>query len=124
MSARSSNSPVNLSFVALRKANITRRMEWPGAGAADVAFRAIEVAGEAGEVAESIKKLLRKQRGIGGSGGTVADVADEVADCVIALDLLAESLGVDLAEAVVSKFNKTSKKYGLETRLKKRRAVA
>lgn len=116
--------PVALSFATLRKASAARQAEWPGSENADLAFRAIEVAGEAGEVAEAVKKLLRAQRGIGGNGGDVAAVADEIADCVIALDLLADALGVDLAEAVVAKFNRTSKKYGLATRLLKRRAAA
>ena len=104
-----------LRFDDLRRANQTRQAEWPGNEKADVAFRALEVAGEAGEVAEAVKKYLRGERGIGGNVGTVDDVAREIADVVISLDLLADALGIDMANAVRRKFNATSAKYGLLT---------
>ena len=99
-----------LTFGALRQANNTRQMEWPGNAKADVAFRAIEVA-------EAVKKYLRHERGIKGSICAPEDVADEMADAVIALDLLAAEMGIDLSEAVARKFNRTSVKYGMQTRL-------
>lgn len=102
---------------ALRQANNTRQMEWPGNDQIDLAFRGLEVAGEAGEVAEAVKKYIRAERGIRGSTAEVADVADEMADCIIALDLLADAMGIDLSNAVARKFNLTSVKYGLQTRL-------
>jgi NTP pyrophosphatase (non-canonical NTP hydrolase) len=101
----------------LRSANIKRQREWPGDDKADVAFRTIEVAGEFGEVAEAIKKYLRAERGISGSTATLEDIADEMADSIIALDLLANQLGLDLGAAVARKFNMTSAKYGLKTRI-------
>lgn len=107
----------DLTFDALREANNTRQREWPGNEKADVAFRAIELAGEFGEVSEAVKKLLRAQRGIKGSIATLEDVADEMADAIISLDLLAGELNVNLGEAVSRKFDKTSEKYGLTTRL-------
>lgn len=107
----------DLDFVALRQANRTRQAEWPGSEQADIAFRALEVAGEAGEVAEAVKKYLRAERGIRGTTASTDDIADEMADAVIALDLLADALGVDLGAAVERKFNRTSVKYDLETRL-------
>ncbi|MBY6055366.1 MazG-like family protein [Leisingera daeponensis] len=106
-----------LTFGALRQANNTRQMEWPGNDKADVAFRAIEVAGEFGEVAEAVKKHLRLTRGIKGSTASQEDVADEMADALISLDLLAAEMGIDLSTAVARKFNRTSVKYGLNTRL-------
>jgi hypothetical protein len=39
-------------------------------------------------------------------------IADEIADNVIYLDLMAQSLGLDLGEIVANKFNKTSDKIG------------
>jgi NTP pyrophosphatase (non-canonical NTP hydrolase) len=99
----------------LRLANNRRQQEWPGNDKADVAFRAIEVAGEAGEVSEAVKKFLRAERGIKGSTATKQDVADEMGDLLIALDLLASEMGIDLSDAVAKKFDATSKKYGLET---------
>jgi NTP pyrophosphatase (non-canonical NTP hydrolase) len=106
-----------MKFEDLRNANIERQREWPGDDKADVAFRAIEVAGEFGEVAEAIKKFLRAERGISGSTATLEDVADEMADSIIALDLLANQLDLDLGAAVARKFNMTSVKYGLKTRI-------
>ncbi|WP_306146611.1 MULTISPECIES: MazG-like family protein [unclassified Roseibium] len=101
----------------LREANITRQKEWPGNDQADIAFRGLEVAGEFGEVAEALKKYLRGTRGIKGSTADLQDVANEMADAIIALDLLADQMGIDLGAAVTRKFNATSQKYGLETRL-------
>ena len=101
----------------LRHANVARAREWPGNDQIDVAFRAIEVAGEAGEVAEAVKKHLRDVRGIAGSVGGIPAIADELADLVIAADLLANDLGIELDGAVASKFNRTSEKYGLSTRI-------
>ena len=104
-----------MNFKDLREANNTRQAEWPGSEKADLSFRAIEVAGEFGEVAEAIKKYLRSVYGIKGSTATKEDIADEMADAIIALDLLANELDVNLGEAVKTKFNKTSMKYDLET---------
>ncbi|QDL92516.1 nucleotide pyrophosphohydrolase [Paroceanicella profunda] len=106
-----------LTFGALRQANDTRQMEWPGSEQADVAFRAVEVAGEFGEVSEAVKKHLRAIRGIKGSTATVEDIADEMADALIALDLLASELGIDLSTAIARKFNRTSAEHGMQTRL-------
>ncbi len=106
-----------MNFADLRTANRARQQEWPGSAQADTAFRAIEVAGESGEVAEAVKKLLRERRGIKGSTASVESVADEIADTIIALDLLAENLGIDIGPALARKFNATSEKYGLKTRI-------
>ena len=45
------------------------------------------------------------------------DLGGELADVVICVDLLASALGGDLGEAVRRKFNATSEKNGLLTRL-------
>lgn len=63
------------------------------------------VTGELGELANMIKKVRR--------GDLTMDearlaIADELADVVTYLDILAMQCGVDLGEAVVNKFNKTS----------------
>lgn len=104
-----------VTFNVLRGANRNRQKEWPGNEQADVAFRAIEVAGEAGEVAEAVKKFLRAARGIKGSTATSQDVADEMGDLLVSLDLLADAMGIDLGAAVLRKFNMTSEKYGMRT---------
>ncbi len=106
-----------VTFNVLREANRNRQQEWPGNDKADVAFRALEVAGEAGELSEAVKKLLRAERGIKGSTATVDDVASEMGDLLVSLDLLADALGIDLGRAVEKKFNRTSEKYGMRTRI-------
>ena len=125
----------NLSLNQLRQANNRRQQEWPGYDKARDTFRMIEVAGETseaidalllltlsahsktGRATEAMKKWARHALGIAGSTATLEDVADELADAVIAIDLLASHLGIDLGQAVTGKFDKTSEKYGLETRL-------
>lgn len=103
----------------LRHANRVRQENWPGSEAAnELAFRCIEVAGEAGEVADAVKKLLRSDRGIAGNKGQSRDelleaVKDEIGDVLISIDLLADLLGINLTDAFVDKFNKTSRKVGI-----------
>lgn len=67
------------------------------------------VVGELGEYANLRKKVER--------GDITEDearpmLADELADVVIYLDILASRLGIDLGEAVISKWNRTSEKVG------------
>jgi NTP pyrophosphatase (non-canonical NTP hydrolase) len=72
--------------------------------------------GELGEAANIAKKLNRVRDGIPGNSETPealrAALADELADTFIYLDLLAQSQGIDLAQAVRSKFDRTSAKIG------------
>jgi hypothetical protein len=42
-------------------------------------------------------------------------VANEMGDVLVALDLLAREMGINLGDAVRDKFNATSEKYGLRT---------
>lgn len=106
-----------ITFNVLRDANRRRQQEWPGNEQADVAFRAIELAGETGEVLEAIKKYLRAERGIKGSTATREDIASEMGDLLVSLDLVADSLGINLGNAARDAFNKTSNKYGMRTYL-------
>lgn len=74
------------------------------------------VTGELGEVAGVIKEGLRNRDGVPGKGlddeALKAMLADEIADTFIYLDLLAQAAGIDLEEAVCTKFRKTSDKIG------------
>lgn len=74
--------------------------------------------GELGEAANIAKKLNRVRDGIPGNKETPdelrAALADEIADTFIYLDLLAQSQGIDLEEAVLRKFEKTSAKIGYD----------
>lgn len=103
----------------LRAANIARQEEWCPDQKPDLSFRGNELAGEAGEACNVIKKLERERHGWAGSRATVEDLADELADVVICADLAAIAGGVDLQAAVLRKFNATSEKVGLKTRLSK-----
>jgi NTP pyrophosphatase (non-canonical NTP hydrolase) len=112
-----------LSFATLRAANMSRCAKWHPGGLTDWSLSDWFTAtmGELGEAANVGKKLNRARDGI--AGNTVseqqlrADLADEIADVAIYLDILAASEGVDLAAAIVSKFNRTSEKVGFPERL-------
>ncbi|MNI17827.1 MazG nucleotide pyrophosphohydrolase domain protein [compost metagenome] len=101
----------------LRAANIARQIEWDQDNQISAAYRGNELAGEVGEACNVIKKLERERLGILGSRATVDELADELADVLICADLIAMHYGIDLEAAVVRKFNATSEKVGLRTRL-------
>ena len=101
----------------LRAANATRQAEWDAESQITLAYRGNELAGEVGEACNIIKKLERERIGIRGSRATLEQLAEELADVVICVDLISMHLGIDLEKAVHDKFNSTSEKYGLKTRL-------
>lgn len=70
--------------------------------------------GELGEAANLIKKI---ERGDMTLDATRADLAREFADVAIYLDLLAFRAGIDLGEAVISKFNEVSRRVGSKVSL-------
>lgn len=102
----------------LRAANIARQNEWDQDNQITAAYRGNELAGEVGEACNIIKKLERERLGIRGSRATMGELADELADVVICVDLIAMHYGIDLDAAIARKFNATSEKVGLSTRLK------
>lgn len=104
-------------FSELREANQRRQKEWDPESKIDLAYRGNELAGEVGEACNAAKKIERERRGIRGSRDTVAHLAEELADVVICVDLIAGSEGIDLWQAVRDKFNATSDKVGLATKL-------
>ena len=109
---------MKLSFEKLRAANVERGAQWDGKPASldDLSFRAMELGGETGEALNVAKKLVRKLSGRVG-GLTLEEarpmLAEELADVVICADRVAEVLAIDLAPAIIAKFNKTSRKHGL-----------
>lgn len=107
----------NLTFDNLRVTNQKRSVEWCGEDNAldSLEFRTIEFSGEAGELSDAIKKLLRFRAGFRGGVQAIEDICDELADVIISTDRVAEKLHIDLAEAVIRKFNKTSRKNHLRT---------
>lgn len=107
-----------MSLEALRQANVLRDREWAGGRKLSLSFRGNELAGEVGEACNVIKKLEREYLGIRGSRASDDQLAEELADIVICVDLIAMDRGIDLLKAVREKFNATSEKYGLETKLR------
>lgn len=110
------NGPMT-THATLRSANIARQDEWDQDGQITASYRGNELAGEVGEACNVIKKLERERLGILGSRATVGELADELADVLICADLIAMHYGIDLEAAVARKFNATSEKVGLQTRL-------
>lgn len=104
-------------YTTLRAANIARQIEWQAGRDLPLLFRAVELAGEAGEACNIVKKLVREQLGVRGPRATVDQLADELADVVICTDLVALNIGINLDTAVIAKFNATSEKVGLATRM-------
>ena len=72
------------------------------------------VCGELGELANLIKKI---ERGDFTLEEARPHLADELADVATYLDLLANRAGVDLGEAVRSKFNRVSERVLCDVRL-------
>ena len=74
------------------------------------------VTGELGEAANVVKKLNRIRDGIPGNKETKEELeiklARELADTFIYLDLMFQSIGLDLSGVVVDVFNKKSKEIG------------
>lgn len=109
-----------LDLNTLRRVSLARQDEWKAGGDSGPVgglYRANELGGEVGEALNVVKKLEREQRGWRGSRATVEELAAEIADVIICADLLAAEYDIDLSAAVVAKFNATSEKVGLTTRL-------
>ena len=68
------------------------------------------VCGEVGELANMLKKVRRGDYTLKENR---KEIADEIADVVIYLDILADKTGIDLGEAVISKFNEKSREQNL-----------
>lgn len=79
------------------------------------------VVGELGEAANIVKKLNRARDGIPGNEETVTvlmmELKRELADTFCYLDLLAQSVEVDLSKIVPLVFDEKSKKIGYTKRL-------
>jgi NTP pyrophosphatase (non-canonical NTP hydrolase) len=95
-----------------------RTEEWD-AGRTDLSFRGNELAGEVGEACNIIKKLERERLGLPGSRATVEQLADELADAMICIRRIAYFVGIaDIEKIERLKFNETSIKNNLKTRVK------
>jgi len=110
-----------LTFDHFRAANVSRCVKWHPGGIESWSPSdwLTALAGEFGELASLLKMRNRERDGLPGNKFSPTDkmVADEVADVMTYLDLLAAALGVDLGQAVVSKFNEVSERIGLPDRI-------
>jgi len=102
-----------LSFDQLREANVARAKQWRSSDKPmSVEFAVVELVGEVGELCNNVKKMVRANEGMAGGKIDMANLRDELADVVICCDLLGIRLDIDLAGAVIEKFNATSRKHG------------
>ena len=107
---------VDMNFRRLAQAVGFREPEW-GTEPRCPLFAACELGGEVGEVLNEVKKLDRWKKGLVGGKELSDDLADELGDVVICCELLARKYGIDLGQAVATKFNKTSEKHGMKTKI-------
>ena len=121
---------MKLTFHRLSQANLSRAKRWHKGGLDEwsVSDWAVAMAGEAGEACNAIKKLRRVEENIANLSESadrqlstraeaIAAIGAELADTAIYLDLLAQRLGLNLAEEIIAKFNKVSERYEFPERL-------
>lgn len=120
---------MTMSFADFSAINVQRCARWHKAGIEEwsISDWATAMAGEAGEVCNAVKKLRRIEcdaanindahRQLSTREQAILAIGEEIADTVIYLDILAHRLGLNLAEEIAAKFNKTSERYGFPERL-------
>lgn len=97
-----------------------REKEWPlngMDGVGRILFRSNELGGESGELQNQVKKYVRYLANMRGPDSDMEKVSEEIGDVIISAVLLAIELGLNPAECVVDKFNKTSAKYDINIQL-------
>lgn len=111
----------SLTYDRLRAANVDRCIKWHplGIGSWSTSDWVVATLGELGEFASLVKMMNRERDGLVGNkfSPNREQLANELADVAIYLDLLAESLGINLGAAIVSKFNEVSVRNGFPDRL-------
>jgi NTP pyrophosphatase (non-canonical NTP hydrolase) len=110
----------NLDFEELRRANSDRCDEWhvPGSAPWSLADWSNAMGGECGEAQNVVKKIRRHETGLSseldpGLEDLHRMLGHELADLICYIDLLATKAGIDLAGAVIEKFNIVSDRTGL-----------
>lgn len=112
-----------VSFEKLREVNIQRCNRWHRFGVSEWSLSdwAVAAAGEMGEACDVVKKLNRLRDGMVTKNTSdvslYSALADEIADTIIYLDLLAARAGINLDEAIISKFNEVSNRYDFPEKL-------
>ena len=110
---------LRLTFEELRTANLERVRDFghDGLDGWNVAEWGNALAGETGELCNILKKFIRQAPGDPSPENLIRLAAEEVADVQIYLDLVAAKMGIDLAQATVNKFNKSSRRISSDTKL-------
>lgn len=111
-----------LTFPDLRLANLARLPQFRNAHGAPAHSkadgsdwdRAAWLEALVGEVGEYANKSKKYRRGDISHVEFMAEARSELADIQTYLDLLAHSLGIDLAAATIDKFNEVSKRVGAD----------
>lgn len=111
-----------LTLEALRAANLARSLRWMSLYSWSVMEWACAMAGKADEACNVAKKISRVEKKFAKRIGEYIEdfnskLAEECADTLIYLDLLCASRGINLAEAVIKKFNKVSEEFNFPERL-------
>lgn len=110
----------NMTLRGLCEANAHRAAVWPGGEKIDLAFLGLEIGEEAGEVQGALKKIIRQRKGIAGNTDSITTqdllqkFKDEAADLFINLSRACNALGVDPDEVIRDKFNRSSRKVGVD----------
>jgi NTP pyrophosphatase (non-canonical NTP hydrolase) len=118
-------APEPLTFAHVSATNLERSLLWHKGGLEEwsVSDWACAMAGEAGEVCNAVKKLNRIDKDVQQNVGpqtreqAIAAIATEIGDTFMYLDLLAQRLGIDTAQAVRDTFNRISEREGFPQRL-------
>lgn len=139
--AEALNQPDPLTFERVRSANKSRSERWHSEGVgpwsggdwsnammgevgelAEAVLAMTMLTAAAGNAANTVKKLRRQETGVTGSldpeyAVLLEKLGAEMADVFLYLDLLGQLYGVDLAAAVVAKFDAVSEREGMPERL-------
>ena len=111
-----------MTFREFQKINKNRCNDWHDIQKWSLSDWAVAMAGECGEACNIIKKMNRERDSIKSDAPAhyelEGQLAEEIADTVIYAFLLAERCGFDMQDIVTRKFNKVSKKYGFEQRIR------
>jgi NTP pyrophosphatase (non-canonical NTP hydrolase) len=105
-------------FEKLRLASTERETYFnPEGTPIPISFRLMELGGEAGEVLNAGKKLARHEMSMVGGCTDITNMKEELGDVIICCELIAKHYNIDLWEAVVEKFNKTSEKHNFPVKM-------
>lgn len=114
---------MHLTFQQVAEINAERCKRWHNEAVWTGADWSNAMNGEAGEAANVVKKLRRHETGayLGvmdkDYGSLTLDLAHEIADTILYAFLLADHYGINVAAAVVDKFNLVSERQGFPERL-------